>query len=367
MKPKKKISPLVCKFPSGNSTLFFTHQPIAKHDLKFGNKNSIFLITDRNVARLCLDHFCKKIGILRSRTWIIPAGETSKSMGVFRALLDWLIEQKADRSSVLIGLGGGVVGDLVGMAAATYMRGIHLVHIPTTLISQVDSSIGGKVGFNYHGYKNLIGTFYHAEKIIIAPSSLKTLPPREFKSGLAELIKMAICFDRALFNRITQNPAEMMSRQEHVLLPLIRKAIQHKIKIVQSDERELRCGSLSRKLLNFGHTIGHALESKSAFKKFNHGEAVALGMAVETSISKQLGLIRNDHCQAILKGLHLFEFNLTFPKAWIPELLELVKRDKKNESAKISMALPLRIGRAEVVDDIPLKIIHTALTEFASP
>jgi 3-dehydroquinate synthase len=364
MVEKRQSACLHCQFSNGQSTVEFTHRPLSKFKA-VGKAGSVFLVTDLRVHQLYCQSFIQKLKLPKNHVWIVPAGETSKSLDQYCLLLNWLIEKKADRQSLLIALGGGVIGDLVGMAAATYMRGTRLIHVPTTLISQVDSAIGGKVGFNYQHYKNFVGTFYHADKIVIAPSFLKTLPSREFASGLAEIIKIALSFDPDLVQRLINQQKEIVSRRELVLTPIIQQAIGHKIYIVQRDERELARGVHSRKLLNVGHTIGHAIESKSAFKTFNHGEAVALGIAVESTIAHELGLLSAKNLQRVLALLNLYQFTLWFPAIWIPDLTELAKRDKKNRSSKVSMTLLSRLGKAVIVDNVPIKTIRAALSQFS--
>lgn len=216
----------------------------------------------------------------------IPAGEEAKSLGEASRLFTRLARARFDRNSTLIALGGGVVGDLSGFVAATYMRGIRVVHVPTTLLAMVDSSIGGKTGVNHAGVKNLVGAFYQPLATLADVRMLATLPERELRSGLAEVIKTAVVGDAALFEYLEQNMAAILRRDGATLVEVIARCAAFKARVVEQDEREAQ----ERRILNYGHTIGHALEAATRFRRLTHGEAIAIGMALEARVAQRLGL-----------------------------------------------------------------------------
>lgn len=216
----------------------------------------------------------------------VPAGEQSKSLAVASRLFSRLARARLDRASTLTTLGGGVVGDLGGFVAATYMRGIRLVHIPTTLLAMVDSSIGGKTGVNHAGVKNLIGVFYQPALTVADVRMLATLPEREMRSGMAEVIKTAVIGDAALFDYLEQHLSAVLRRETGALVEVVARCAAFKARVVEADEREQQ----ERRILNYGHTIGHAVEAATGFRRLTHGEAVAIGMALEAGIAQRLGL-----------------------------------------------------------------------------
>ena len=215
----------------------------------------------------------------------VPAGEQSKSLTVASSLLTRLARGRLDRSSTIVALGGGVIGDLAGFVAATYMRGIRLIQIPTTLLSMVDSSIGGKTGVNHAGVKNLIGAFYQPGAVVADVRLLATLPDRELRSGLAEVIKTAVIGDAVLFDYLERHLSAIMRRETEPLIEVIARCAAFKARIVEADEREQG----ERRILNYGHTIGHAVEVASGLGRLTHGEAIAIGMALEAKIAQRLG------------------------------------------------------------------------------
>ncbi|HLX12412.1 MAG TPA: 3-dehydroquinate synthase [Bacteroidota bacterium] len=248
----------------------------------------LFIITDDSVGRLYAPAFVKFIKSSGEYVSIIrvPVGEASKSRKVRDNVEDRLFALNAERSCVIVALGGGVVGDLAGFVAATYHRGVSYVQVPTTLLAQVDSSIGGKIAINHTSGKNLLGSFYQPEQVYILPKFLTTLPEREFRNGMAEVIKYAAILDKRLFTSLERNVRKILLRDRTTLLPIIRRCCELKKEIVVKDERE----SDLRRVLNYGHTIGHAVETLSHYRTA-HGEAVAIGMIAEGQIAVALALL----------------------------------------------------------------------------
>lgn len=285
---------------------------------------------------------------------VIPAGEGQKSLKRANALYDFLIKNRFERTDTIVALGGGVVGDLAGFVAATFLRGVNFIQIPTTLLAMVDSSIGGKVAVNHRFGKNLIGAFYQPKAVLIDPLVLRTLPKREFYNGMAEVIKAAVITPqrrrghRDLFSFLKNKRNEIISRKMPVLEEIIRRAITIKRDIVQKDEFD-RKGI--REVLNYGHTIGHAIEATSRYK-YRHGEAIALGMVAANNIGLKMGITNKGFAQELaelLKSYHLSnknQFNQINP------LTKLLKRDKKVKSGKVHFVIPQTIGKIRIVSSM---------------
>jgi 3-dehydroquinate synthase/shikimate kinase/3-dehydroquinate synthase len=285
---------------------------------------------------------------------LIPPGETSKSLSQLQNIWESLLSAGADRNSLLVVFGGGVIGDLGGFAAATFMRGISWVNIPTSLVAQVDAGLGGKTAINLPAGKNLVGAFYPPRAVWIDPLLLHTLPPEEFANGMAEVIKHAILGDEKLYGLCQSGPGKI--RQE--LKTCVRRAVAVKIKIIEQDpyERGLR------QVLNFGHTIGHALENTHNFR-LSHGQAVAIGMAVETYISEQIGLAETGLAKEIVGMLNEYGLPHSIPEdISIDQILHNLSYDKKRNPQGIPFALPVRIG--EVRHGIQVPDLKTYLEAF---
>jgi 3-dehydroquinate synthase len=288
----------------------------------------------------------------------MPDGEPAKRLATVEALGGKLAGQGADRKAVVIALGGGVVGDVAGMLASIYMRGVELVQIPTTVLAQVDASIGGKTGVNLAAGKNLLGTFYHPRVVLIDPTVLKTLPEREFRAGLYEAVKCGIIGDVELFLRFEQNRAKILKRDPVELEWLITESVKLKAEVVSADEHE---GGL-RRVLNLGHTIGHALEAETGYRRLLHGEAVAWGMIAATNIALSVG--RTDSVTAgriadTVLGLgRLPEVNVGARK-----ILARLQADKKTQDGVVHFVLPREIGKVEIASDVPDPVILDAVEE----
>lgn len=294
-----------------------------------------------------------------TKKFLMPDGERFKSLKTAESLYQFLIEQKVERSDVICALGGGVVGDLAGFVAATYLRGIKFIQIPTTLIAQIDSSIGGKTGVNHQLGKNLIGAFHQPSLVVIDSQTLKTLPLREIQAGLQEAIKYGVIKDRNLFHFIRQNMQAFKNIDETAFEHLIARSCEIKARVVERDERE---GNL-RRILNFGHTVGHALEAVTRYRRFLHGEAVGLGMRAASHIAARAGLLSQKDCQAIDEAvLQVGSLPSTNTLA-LDAIMEAMQRDKKAESGRIAFILPVTIGRVVIKSDLPLPLIKSAIKE----
>jgi len=315
------------------------------------------VISDTNVASLYSDGVIKSLSASEFEPTLItiPAGEQSKTLQQAGAICDQLIAAGLDRQSFVVGLGGGVIGDISGFVAAIFHRGIPHVQIPTTLLAMVDSSIGGKTGVNTRAGKNLIGAFHHPSLVIDDVNLLKTLPRREFNHGFAEIIKHAIIAD-----------AEMFAALEHVdlskLEPLIRRNIEIKSNIVGKDELDRTGG---RALLNFGHTIGHAIERAGDYREFFHGEAVSLGIVAASAVSMKKAGLPKDQRDAILDLLSTFELPTQLPANFPREkILEALPFDKKFEAGKIRFVVTSKIGSARLSTDVTMEDIREAVEEL---
>jgi 3-dehydroquinate synthase len=289
----------------------------------------------------------------------MPDGEPTKRLATVEALADKLVRLGADRKAVIVALGGGIVGDVGGLLASLYMRGVELVQIPTTVLAQVDASIGGKTGVNLVAGKNMIGTFHHPRVVLIDPTVLKTLPDRELRAGLYEALKCGIIGNVELFLRFEQNRAGILKRDPVELEWLIAQSVRLKAEVVSADERE---GGL-RRVLNLGHTIGHALEAETGYRRLLHGEAVAWGMIAATNIALSVG--RTDSvtagriADAVLSLGRLPEVNVSPRK-----ILARLQSDKKTQNGVVHFILPREIGKVEVASDVPASAVVDAVEEL---
>jgi 3-dehydroquinate synthase len=295
----------------------------------------------------------------------VPAGETAKSLDTVRTCYDQLAAQRLERKSFIVALGGGVVGDLAGFVAATYLRGIPFVQAPTTLLAHVDSSVGGKVGVNLKAGKNLVGAFHQPRLVLCDLDTLATLPPREYRAGLAEVIKYGIIYDAALFGRFERILPALLKRDSQKLAEVVARCCEIKAEVVRQDETE----SGLRAILNFGHTIGHALEAISSYGKFLHGEAIAIGQVAAARLSAQvLGLpesevdrIRNIFLKAGLPT----EIALNVQQR--QKLCAAMKLDKKVSAGEVKFVLAKKIGKVEFGHAVPMPLIEQALAEGLPP
>jgi len=288
---------------------------------------------------------------------VLEDGERYKDWATLNRIYDALLEQRCDRKTTLIALGGGVIGDLAGFAAATYMRGIPFIQVPTTLLAQVDSSIGGKTGINHPLGKNMIGAFYQPRVVLADTAVLKTLPPRELSAGLAEVIKHGLIRDEAFVVWLEQNVDSLLACDAPALAHAVRRCCEIKAAVVAEDER----GTGVRALLNFGHTFGHAIESGLGYGNWLHGEAVAAGMAMAGDLSSRMGLIAQSDAQRVVALLKRAGLPVAQPGIAPARLLELMAVDKKTEGGRLRFILLDRIGAASLRDQVPAELLQQAL------
>lgn len=307
----------------------------------------VVVISDANLDRL---HHSL---LTRHPVLLIGQGETAKTLRTVEELYRGLIALGVDRSWRVVAIGGGIVTDVAGFAASTYMRGLRFGFVPTTLLSQVDASVGGKNGVNVDGYKNMAGLFNQPDFVICDASLLHTLPEREFRAGMAEVVKAAVIADAALFERLEQVPLATLRNDEHLLEEIVASAIRVKAQIVEADEREQG----ERRKLNLGHTLAHAIEKSTS--KMNHGEAVAVGLHLATHMALRLGKLAPSEAERIDTLLRQLGFVLE-PPVEINRLLKEVSKDKKAEGEKIHFVLPTSIGTCRV-EPMTLPEIRTAL------
>jgi 3-dehydroquinate synthase len=295
---------------------------------------------------------------------ILPAGERYKTPATLQKIYDAALAQRLERSSTLVALGGGVIGDMTGFAAATWLRGIAVVQVPTTLLAMVDAAIGGKTGVNHPQGKNLIGAFHQPRLVLIDPQVLQTLPAREFRSGMAEVIKYGVIWDRELFERLEQ--ARRLDQYRFVgaelLEYLLTRSCQAKAHVVSKDEKE----SGLREILNYGHTIGHAIESVTGYRVVTHGEAVAIGMVAVGEIAVALGWWSREECDRQNQLIHQCGLPTRLPPGLDRSAIEeALRADKKVKAGQVRFVLPQRIGTVAVTDQVPSPLIQTVLQQLA--
>jgi 3-dehydroquinate synthase len=317
---------------------------------------SIAIVTNDVLERLHLpavEESFARAG-MRTTTVVVPDGESLKTLESWSGILDRLLAARLDRKSLLVALGGGVIGDLGGFAAAVYQRGIPFVQVPTTLLSQVDSSVGGKTGVNHPAGKNMIGAFYQPRLVLIDTSTLMTLPDRELRAGLAEVIKYGLIRDRAFFEWLEENIERLLRRDREALMHAIETSCRHKAEVVASDETEQG----ERALLNLGHTFGHAIEAGLGYGEWLHGEAVAAGSALAARLSARLGWLAAADVERIEQIFTTCGLPTDAPKLGPDRYLELMMHDKKSIGGKIRLILLREIGNAVVWGDTPIETMR---------
>lgn len=307
------------------------------------------LVTDENVAPMESTYVASLAGAgITATLAVVPSGEHSKSLDRAADLYDDLVRLRADRHTAIVALGGGVIGDLAGFVAATYTRGVPLLMVPTTLLAQVDSSVGGKVGVNHPRAKNIIGAFHQPAGVWIDTETLRTLPDREYRCGLAEVIKYGVILDAEFFEFLETNAAAILAREGHALRHVVAHSCRLKADVVSKDERE---ETGLRAVLNFGHTIGHAIEAVAGYGgHFHHGEAVAAGMVAEGELAVRLGWIGPEAAGRIKALVKTFGLPDSAPGLNADALVDAMTRDKKNQKGKTRFVLPRRIGQVELTD-----------------
>ena len=313
---------------------------------KFLKEDRLFIVTNTTLKKLYQKKLSKVFENHFAIEWIvIPDGEKYKNLANIEKIHTKLSQKKANRKSTLLAFGGGVVGDICGFVAATYMRGIDFIQMPTTLLSQVDSSVGGKTGVDLSTGKNLVGAFYQPLAVFILTDFLKTLPKREFSCGMAEVIKYGVIWDKKFFTYLQKNKDAILKLKQKELTHIIYQSCKIKALVVSEDEKE----NGIRAILNFGHTLGHALEALTGFSKIKHGEAIAIGMHYAAKIAYHLDISKEDFTGQIIKILNDYHLPFQWPKINKTKLLKLVLNDKKATSKNIKFILPQKIGKVSIV------------------
>jgi len=318
----------------------------------------VAIVTNPKVAGLHLSYLLSKVTAKELYIITVPDGEEYKNQDSINTILESLFNHKFNRKSMLIAFGGGVIGDMTGFAASIYQRGINFVQIPTTLLSQVDASVGGKTGMNNSYGKNLIGAFHQPKAVVIDPYFLTTLPSREFGAGVAEVVKMAVTFNKEFFEFLEiadlNNP--------DVLQDAIKQAVQTKASVVAQDEKEQGI----RAALNYGHTFGHVIENETKYKKYLHGEAVAIGMVMANDTAVKMGLMSESEALRVKKLLEKYSLPTSYTIIETNSFYETFFLDKKSSDASITFILPVGIGGVKITDACEKSIILSVLDTFGA-
>ncbi|MCW9047297.1 MAG: 3-dehydroquinate synthase [Gammaproteobacteria bacterium] len=325
--------------------------------------NSALIVSNETVAPLYMDAVEKSLSDIRFKTLILPDGEEHKNLNVLNSIYDTLLENHLDRNTTLIALGGGVIGDITGFAAATYQRGVHLIQIPTTLLSQVDSSVGGKTAVNHPIGKNMIGAFYQPRAVIADTNTLNTLEERQLSSGLAEVIKYGLIRDINFLEWLESNIGKLLDRDPAALAYAIERSCRNKAEVVAADERE----SGQRALLNLGHTFGHAIETGMGYGVWLHGEAIASGMVMAARLSNKLGWISENDVSRVIDILERANLPITAPEQMSADkFIELMSLDKKVSDGVLKLVLYKSMGNAIISKDYTDAILRETIAESYS-
>jgi len=316
----------------------------------------VAIITNTTVSDLHLEYLKQRVSAKELVIVTLPDGEQYKNQESIDKILNELFENKFNRKSMLIAFGGGVIGDMTGFAASIYQRGIDFIQIPTTLLSQVDASVGGKTGMNNKYGKNLIGAFHQPKAVYIDPYFLTTLPKREFGAGFAEIVKMAVTFNKDFFEFLQD--ADM--RDQDTLVEAITRAVKTKAEVVAKDEKEHGI----RAALNYGHTFGHVIENETKYEKYLHGEAVAIGMVMANELACLMGLMSNDEAVAIKFLLEKYELPVEYEINDVEKFYESFFLDKKSSDSKITFIIPKGIGDVVISDECSKNLIMSVLDNF---
>ena len=325
--------------------------------------NSALIVTNETVAPLYLEKTQSMLSGLKHQVVILPDGEKYKNLEVLNQIYDGLLRNRFDRNTTIIALGGGVIGDMAGFAAASYQRGVHLIQIPTTLLSQVDSSVGGKTGVNHALGKNMIGAFYQPKAVIADTDTLDTLPDRELSAGIAEIIKYGLICDAEFFGWLEQNMSALLERDKNALSYAIKVSCQTKADVVAADERE----GGKRALLNLGHTFGHAIENGMGYGEWLHGEAVGAGMCMAAVMSNKMGLMSDKETQQTMRLIKQAKLPCKAPESMTTEkFLELMSVDKKVLDGVLRLILMKGIGQSVITSDYTPDDLNEAIKQSAT-
>jgi 3-dehydroquinate synthase len=330
----------------------------AREIAALGSFSSVHVVSSRKVWRAVGKTVLRGLELSKKEAvHLFDDAESAKNLRSVEHIARSLCRAGADRRSLLVAVGGGVVGDVAGFVASAFLRGVPLVQVPTTLVAQVDSSIGGKTGVNLPEGKNLVGSFYPPRLVLTDPELLHTLPDREFRGGLAEVIKHAIIVDAQMFATLEKQMEKILRRDHHALGSLIPRNVEIKARVVSRDERE----SGLREILNFGHTFAHALESVTKYRRYQHGEAVAWGMIAASFLGHELGLTRADDVSRIVALIRRLGPLPPWPSVSPSTLLDAMRSDKKTRSGVLRFVLSSRIGSAHSYDAVPLYVVERVL------
>jgi 3-dehydroquinate synthase len=321
----------------------------------------LLVVTDEVVAPLWLPRLEQGLAGRPFATCVLPGGESQKTLGNVAAIIDALVAARLNRDGLVLALGGGVIGDIAGFAAASYQRGIAFLQLPTTLLAQVDSAVGGKTGVNHPGGKNLIGAFHQPNAVITDTDTLSTLPDRELRAGFAEIVKAALCADAAFFGWLETNAARVLARDVDALAHAIRRACEIKAAIVAEDEREQG----RRAVLNLGHSFGHAIEAGAGYGRVLHGEAVAAGMVLAAEFSARLGRLPGADAQRVRELLSRSGLPVDPPRLGRARMLELMGMDKKVAAGRLRLILLDAIGKPVISADYAQEALESLLEERA--
>ena len=327
--------------------------------LPYLKRKHVAIVTNTTVAPLYLEQLSQSLQAagVTVIAIILPDGEAYKNSATLNTIYDTLLQNRCERSTTLIALGGGVIGDLTGYAAATYLRGVPFIQIPTTLLSQVDSSVGGKTGINHPLGKNMIGAFYQPQLVLADIDTLQTLPAREFSAGMAEVIKYGLIRDAEFFDWLELNMASLMQLDEDTLSYAIFRSCQNKADVVAKDEHEQG----DRALLNLGHTFGHAIENAMGYGVWLHGEAVAAGSMMAADLSRRMGWLSESEVSRIQNSFVAADLPVTAPKLGVERYLDLMGLDKKVENGKIRLILQQGIGKSVITSDYDAQKLRETL------
>jgi 3-dehydroquinate synthase len=323
----------------------------------------VFVVTNDRVGPLYLERLLHSLPDKRTASIALPDGEVHKTLATVSAIFDALVGARMNRDAAIVALGGGVVGDMAGFAAACYQRGIDYIQMPTTLLAQVDSSVGGKTAVDHPGGKNLIGAFHQPRAVIADTKTLSTLPDRELRAGLAEVVKYGFIRDPVFLDWIEKSAKTLLARDPEALSYAIRRSCEIKAEIVGIDEREQGL----RAVLNFGHTFGHAIETATGYGECLHGEAVAIGMALAADLSQRLGWLTADACARVVRIISSLGLSVIAPRIGSQRALELMGMDKKVQAGKIRLVLLKSLGEATVVGDYSADALRETLAHATDP
>jgi len=316
----------------------------------------VVVVTNPTISNLHLDYLLSHLDIKDLSVVTIPDGEQYKHMQTIEDILEHCFEHKLNRSSMLIAFGGGVIGDMTGFAASLYQRGIDFIQIPTTLLSQVDASVGGKTGVNNKFGKNLVGAFHQPKEVLIDPYFLTTLPAREFSAGIAEIVKMAVCFSKDFFEWLESNDL----REEDNIKVAIQKSVETKAWVVSQDEKEKGL----RAALNYGHTFGHVIENETNYDTYLHGEAVGIGICMANDTSVKIGIMTQEESNRVKNLLKKYDIPTTYDIKDVEDFYEHFFLDKKSLDNKIKFILACGIGDCKITDEVSKKDVISVLKDF---